>query len=90
VLNGLSSAIAPINALATEKFQCNVCQMNCTNARYVVPECLHSYCGDCIEECLRMFGNECPACLVNGTTSKRDGVREDKKIDNVSTHNDVI
>ena len=37
-----------------------------------------------------MFGNECPACLVNGTTSKRDGVREDKKIDNVSTHNDVI
>jgi len=28
-----------------------------------------------------MFGNECPTCLVNGT-SKRD-VREDKKIDNV-------
>ena len=72
-LTGLRSAVAPLNTLVTDKFQCNVCQENCTADPYVVPECLHSYCCDCVKECLRMFGNECPACLVNGgTTSKRD------------------
>ena len=83
-INGLRSAIAPINALVTDTFQCNVCQENCTADPYVVPACLHSYCGDCIHECLRMFGNECPACLVNGT-SNRD-LCQDNKIDNVSMH----
>ena len=88
--DGLRSAIAPSNAPATDKFQCNVCQENCTKDPYVVPACLHSYCGDCISECLRMFGNECPACLVNGTTSKRT-LRQDTKIDNnVSTYGVVI
>ena len=87
VLNGLSSAIAPINALVTDTFQCNVCQENCTNDPYVVPACLHSFCGDCIHECLRMFGNECPACVVNGTTStSQRGLRQqqDTTFDNAT------
>ena len=79
--NGLCSAVAPLNVLVTDHYQCNVCQENCANDPYVVPKCLHSYCGDCISECLRMFGNECPACLVNGT-NKRDLLQ-----DNVSAHN---
>ena len=82
--DGLRSAIAPFKVLVTDKFQCNVCQENCTADPYVVPACLHSYCGDCISECLRMFGNECPACLVNGT-NKRDTLRQDTKIDHVSS-----
>ena len=86
MLNGLSSAIAPLKREA--KFQCNVCQENCTVDPYVVPACFHSYCGDCVSECLRMFGNECPACLVNGT-NKRD-LRQGVKIDNVSTGTSMI
>jgi len=91
-LSGLRSAVAPaLNVPATEKFQCNVCQENCTAGDlYVVPACLHSYCGDCISECIRMFGNECPACLVNSTNKQRDLVRQDKKIDNVSTSTHAI
>ena len=90
--DGLRSAIAPINAPATDKFQCNVCQENCTKDPYVVPACFHSYCGDCISECLRMFGNECPACLMNGTTStsKRDTLRQGVKIVNVSTYSFMV
>jgi len=30
----------------------------------VIPSCLHSFCSDCIEECLRMFGNECPVVML--------------------------
>jgi len=83
VLKGLSSAIAPLNALGADNFQCNVCLENCTNAPHVIPKCLHSFCGDCVSECIRMFGNECPACMVNAASKRRS--HQDKKIENVST-----
>ena len=70
VINGLSSAIVPLNALGIENFQCYVCLENLTTRPHIVPECLHSFCGDCIKICITMFGNDCPACKVDA--SKRD------------------
>ena len=87
VINGLCSAIAvaPLDLLLTENVTCFMCLLeNChTNDPHIVPECLHSFCGDCLKEWIRMFGNECPTCKVDDDTRKSD-LSQDSKPDNVS------
>ena len=82
VINCLTSdSIVPHNALVTENLQCSVCPENTNDPHVAVPECRHSFCADCIKECIGLFGNERPAQV----TSKPD-LRQEKKIDNVSTY----
>ena len=83
VINGLSSAIESLNTLVTENFHCSICFDNCTDAR-VVPECLHRFCGNCIEEGLVKCGNECSS-FGSHVTGKED-LRVDAQFDNIVSH----
>ena len=88
LINGLSVAIESLNNLVQENFQCSICLHNCTDAR-VVPECLHRFCGNCIEEGIGKCGNECPS-FGTRITSECD-LRLDTQFDNiVSKHHIMI
>ena len=84
ISNGLRLAIESLTNLVQENFQCSMCLHNCTDAR-VIPECLHRFCGNCIEEGIGKCGNECPS-FGTRITSKCD-LRLDAQSDNiVSAH----
>mmetsp|Transcript_18175 Transcript_18175/g.22892 ORF Transcript_18175/g.22892 Transcript_18175/m.22892 type:complete len:204 (-) Transcript_18175:163-774(-) len=44
-------------------------------------ECLHRFCGDCIQKCLRMGMKECPSCRVH--IPSRRSLRPDKNYDTI-------
>ena len=57
--NGLRSAVESLKSLVNEEFMCPICLEPCTDTR-TNPECLHRFCGDCINESLMRCNNECP------------------------------
>jgi len=82
--NGLSSALGSLITLEAENFHCSICLDHCTGARVVLPECLHRFCGNCIEEGLMKCGNECSS-FRSHVTSKED-LRVDAQFDNIVSH----
>lgn len=67
----------PLNVLSSE-FHCAVCLGYIKNTR-IVKECLHRFCDECIDRCIRMGKRECPTCRVH-IPSKRS-VRPDPGFD---------
>jgi hypothetical protein len=57
----LLSAITPLQSIVRDEFKCPVC-LNACQDPYVVPECLHRFCGDCIGQSIRKCGTRCPEC----------------------------
>ncbi len=53
----------PLNSLNT-LFQCPVCR-GYMKKTFIVMECLHRFCGSCIQKCLRVGKKECPSCRVH-------------------------
>jgi len=45
------------------EFTCPVC-LRILRKTEIVVECLHRFCGDCIQKCLRVAKHECPSCRV--------------------------
>eukprot|EP00577_Skeletonema_sp_RCC1716_P021108 CAMPEP_0113372710 /NCGR_PEP_ID=MMETSP0013_2-20120614/679_1 /TAXON_ID=2843 ORGANISM="Skeletonema costatum, Strain 1716" /NCGR_SAMPLE_ID=MMETSP0013_2 /ASSEMBLY_ACC=CAM_ASM_000158 /LENGTH=290 /DNA_ID=CAMNT_0000254619 /DNA_START=39 /DNA_END=911 /DNA_ORIENTATION=- /assembly_acc=CAM_ASM_000158 len=77
----------PLNVLNSE-FHCAVCLGYIKNAR-CVKECLHRFCDECIDRCIRIGKKECPTCRVH-IPSKRS-VRPDPAFDKLlqSIYGDV-
>jgi len=78
--NGLRSAVESLKTLVNEEFMCPICLETCTDTR-TNPECLHRFCGDCINESLHKCNTECPSCRVHIPTKR--ALREDKKFDHI-------
>lgn len=57
---------------------CPIC-LGLINQTMVVMECLHRFCGDCIQKCLRLAIKECPSCRIH-IPSKR-ALRRDLNFD---------
>ena len=49
-------------ALAPD-FTCPVC-LRILRKTEIVVECLHRFCGECIQKCLRVAKHECPSCRI--------------------------
>jgi hypothetical protein len=60
----LLSAITPLQSIVRDEFKCPVC-LNACQDPYVVPECLHRFCGDCIGQSIRKCGTRCPECRTH-------------------------
>ena len=52
-----------LQVLGTE-FHCPVCLGYIRNTR-IVKECMHRFCHDCIEKCLRIGKKQCPQCRIH-------------------------
>jgi hypothetical protein len=48
----LLSAITPLQSIVRDEFKCPLC-LNACQDPYVVPECLHRFCGECIGQSIR-------------------------------------
>nr|CCA16906.1 conserved hypothetical protein [Albugo laibachii Nc14] len=57
---------------------CPIC-LGLINQTMVVMECLHRFCGECIQKCLRLAIKECPSCRIH-IPSKR-ALRRDLNFD---------
>lgn len=77
----------PLNVLSSE-FHCAVCLGYIKNTR-IVKECLHRFCDECIDRCIRIGKKECPTCRVH-IPSKRS-LRPDPAFDQLlkSMYGDV-
>ncbi|KAL3790862.1 hypothetical protein HJC23_004492 [Cyclotella cryptica] len=62
------------------EFHCSVCLSYIKNTR-IVKECLHRFCNDCIEKCLRIGKRECPQCRIH--IPSRRSLRPDVNFDNL-------
>lgn len=60
--------------------QCPIC-LSYMKKTYIVMECLHRFCGDCIQKCLRMGMKECPSCRVH--IPSRRSLRPDTTYDTI-------
>ncbi|KAL7464709.1 hypothetical protein ACHAXS_005052 [Conticribra weissflogii] len=60
------------------EFHCPVCLGYIKNTS-IVKECLHRFCSDCIQKCLRTGKKECPQCRVH--IPSRRSLRPDKNFD---------
>jgi len=78
--NGLSSALESLKTLVNDECMCPICLDALTDTR-TNPECLHRFCGDCINESLRRCNNECPSCRVHIPTKRT--LRKDPQFDNI-------
>ena len=78
--NGLRSAVESLKTLVKEECMCPICLDALTDTR-TNPECLHRFCGDCINESLRRFNHECPSCRVRILTMRT--LRKDTQFDNI-------
>lgn len=67
-------AVRVLNADLT----CPIC-LGIIRHTMVVMECLHRFCGDCIQKCLRISNKECPSCRIH-IPSKRS-LRPDLNFD---------
>lgn len=77
----------PLHVLSSE-FHCAICLGYIKRAR-IVKECLHRFCDECIDRCIRIGKKECPTCRVH-IPSKRS-VRPDPAFDELlkSVYGDV-
>jgi len=87
VQNVLRSAVESLKSLVNEEFECPICLETCSDTR-TNPECLHRFCGDCINERIRRCNKECPSCRVHIPTKRT--LREDKKFDHIVSKTSVI
>ena len=69
----------PLNHLNT-LFHCPVC-LGYMKKTFIVMECLHRFCGECIQKCLRLGKKECPSCRVH--IPSRRSLRPDLNYDAV-------
>ena len=53
----------PLKVLSAE-FHCPVC-LGYMKKTSIVMECLHRFCGECIQKCLRLGKKECPSCRIH-------------------------
>jgi hypothetical protein len=60
----LLSAITPLQSIVRDEFKCPVCMDACQDP-YVVPECLHRFCGECIGQSIKKCGTRCPECRTH-------------------------
>mmetsp|Transcript_41177 Transcript_41177/g.67605 ORF Transcript_41177/g.67605 Transcript_41177/m.67605 type:complete len:280 (+) Transcript_41177:13-852(+) len=70
------------------EFHCPVCLGYVKNTR-IVKECLHRFCNECIEKCLRVGKKECPQCRIH--IPSRRSLRPDTNFDELikSIYGDV-
>mmetsp|Transcript_25268 Transcript_25268/g.60747 ORF Transcript_25268/g.60747 Transcript_25268/m.60747 type:complete len:308 (+) Transcript_25268:42-965(+) len=70
------------------EFHCPVCLGYIKNTR-IVKECLHRFCNECIEKCLRIGKKECPQCRIH--IPSRRSLRPDTNFDKLiqSIYGDV-
>lgn len=71
----------PLNSL-NHLFQCPVC-LGYMKKTFIVMECLHRFCGGCIQKCLRVGKKECPSCRVH--IPSRRSLRPDSNYDALMT-----
>ena len=57
---------------------CPVC-LRLLHKTEIVMECLHRFCGECIQKCLRVGKNECPSCRIH--VPSRRSLRPDPNFD---------
>uniref|UniRef100_A0A7S2UQJ8 RING-type E3 ubiquitin transferase n=1 Tax=Attheya septentrionalis TaxID=420275 RepID=A0A7S2UQJ8_9STRA len=69
----------PLKVLSAE-FQCPIC-LGYMKKTCIVMECLHRFCGECIQKCLRVGKKECPSCRVH--IPSRRNLRPDHGFDNL-------
>jgi len=69
-------SIKTLNSL----FQCPIC-LGYMKKTFMVMECLHRFCGECIQKCLRVGKKECPSCRVH--IPSRRSLRPDISFDDV-------
>lgn len=62
----------------SEELTCPIC-LGILRETMIVMECLHRFCSDCIQKCLRMGMKECPACRIHIGT--RRSLRSDPNFD---------
>ena len=67
----------PENKVISELI-CPIC-LDIMNNTMIVMECLHRFCSDCIQKCLRQTKHECPSCRVH--ISSRRALRRDENFD---------
>ena len=53
----------PLRKLNIE-LECPIC-LQILHETTVVKECMHRFCSECIQKCLRVGKNECPSCRIN-------------------------
>jgi len=82
-------AIELLKALVRDGFECPVYLYNCTDT-HINPECLHRFCGDCInKKSHRKCNRECPAsasCTRAHIPTKRTLRKDSKFVNIVSDH----
>ena len=65
------------------EFICPVCLGYMRKASLVM-ECLHRFCGECIQKCLRLGKKECPSCRIH--IPSRRSLRHDPEFDMLRQH----
>ena len=65
------------------EFVCPICLGYIRKASLVM-ECLHRFCDECIQKCLRFGKKECPSCRIHIPT--RRSLRRDEEFDLVLRH----
>ncbi|GJP41127.1 hypothetical protein CLOM_g812 [Closterium sp. NIES-68] len=61
-----------------KELQCPICLGIIRRTRTVM-ECLHRFCGDCIDKAIRLGNNECPSCRAH--CASRRSLRADPRFD---------
>ena len=74
------NAMMKFSLKALNFHQCPIC-LSYMKKTYIVMECLHRFCGDCIQKCLRMGMKECPSCRVH--IPSRRSLRPDTTYDTI-------
>jgi len=69
----------PLKVLGPE-FHCPVC-LGYMKKTSIVMECLHRFCGECIQKCLRLGKKECPSCRIH--IPSRRSLRPDPNFDDL-------
>ena len=73
----------PLKALNAE-FQCPIC-LGYMKKCAIVMECLHRFCGECVQKCLRLGKKECPTCRIH--IPSRRSLRPDPNFDKLIQKN---
>ena len=67
-----------INARDLSEFKCPIC-MEFMRETWTVMECMHRFCSECIQKCLRGGKQECPSCRQH--VPSRRSLRRDHQMD---------
>ncbi|KAI8823362.1 uncharacterized protein EV422DRAFT_352040 [Fimicolochytrium jonesii] len=75
--DGDAEVSVPLKAL-NEELTCPVCR-NLLRKTYVIVECMHRFCHDCIKEALQKGNKQCPACRCDCNSMRN--LRQDWRFD---------